>query len=58
MINGVFTPLAWDIAESVNSVLTLKQEIILEWENDTSPAYGFGYDHSYAIIFQKTEAIT
>ncbi|MCL2518368.1 MAG: site-specific DNA-methyltransferase [Oscillospiraceae bacterium] len=49
LIDGVFTPLAWDIAGSVCKELVFKQEIIIEWE----PTYGFGYDHSYAFIFQN-----
>jgi DNA modification methylase len=55
LIDGVFTPLAWDVAGSIGTVLAFKQEIIIEWQSDTSPAYGFGYDHSYALIFQNTE---
>jgi DNA modification methylase len=53
LIDGVFTPLAWDIAGSIGTVLTFKQEMIIEWENEASPAYGFGYDHSYALVFQN-----
>jgi DNA modification methylase len=52
-IDGAFTPLAWDIARSIGAVLTLKQEIVVEWQSETSPAYGFGYDHSYALVFQN-----
>ena len=52
MIDEVFTPLAWDIAKSVSEVLTFKREIVIEWQSDNSPTYGFGYDHSYALIFQ------
>jgi len=52
-IDGVFTPLAWDIAASVDRVLMFEQEIVLEWRNDYSPAYGFGYDHSYALVFRN-----
>lgn len=54
IIDDEFTPLAWDIANNLSNVLTLKQEIVLEWQSDTSPAYGFGYDHSYALVFQST----
>jgi len=52
MIDGVFTPLAWDVAESVGRTLTLKHEVIIEWQSETAPAYGHGYDHSYVLIFQ------
>ena len=53
LIDGTFTPLAWDIAQSVGTVLPFKQEIVIEWQSDTSPAYGFEYDHSYALVFQN-----
>ncbi len=43
------TPLAWDIAAAVSKVLVFEGEIVLEWD----PTYGFGYDHSYALIFSK-----
>ena len=53
LIDNNFTPLAWDVAKSVNEVLPLKQEIIIKWISDELPAYGFGFDHSYALIFTK-----
>ena len=55
LIANTFTPLAWDIAKSVAEVLTFKQEIIIEWQCDVVPTYGFGYDHSYALILQNTQ---
>jgi DNA modification methylase len=57
LIDDIFTPLAWDIARAIGSVLSFKQEIIIDWQRDTVPAYGFGYDHSYALIFQNTSVI-
>ena len=56
-INDVFTPLAWDIASSVGLVLNFLQEIIIEWESDNALAYGFGYDHSYSLIFKSRNKI-
>jgi len=53
LISDVFTPLAWDVAESVSQVMPFKQEVVIEWQGDASPAYGFGYDHSYAMIFRN-----
>jgi len=53
LIDNIFTPLAWDIAESINKILPMKQEIIINWQTDKTPAYGFGFDHSYALIFQN-----
>jgi len=54
-IDGNFTPLAWDVAAKVGMVLSFQQEIIIDWQCDNIPAYGFGYDHSYALVFQRTE---
>jgi DNA modification methylase len=53
LIDGVFTPLAWDIAQCICKVLLFKQEFIIEWQSDNTPAYGFGYDHSYVFVFQN-----
>ena len=55
LIDGTFTPLAWDITRAIGSVLCFRREIIIDWQSDSTPAYGFGYDHSYALIFQNTE---
>ena len=52
-IGNAFTPLAWDIAKRVGEVLPFEQEIIIEWQSDFSPTYGFGYDHSYALVFKN-----
>ena len=43
------TPLAWDIAAEVSSVLNFLGEIVIVWE----PTYAYGYDHSYALVFSK-----
>lgn len=47
--SGTVTPLAWDIARTLSDVLTYEGETILDW----SPTYGFGYDHSYLLLFHK-----
>ena len=54
-IDGNFTPLAWDVAVKVGMGLSFQQEIIIDWQCDIVPAYGFGYDHSYTLVFQNTE---
>lgn len=52
--SGVLTTLAWDIAKSVNEVLPLQKEYIVSWTKDgAKEGYGFGYDHSYCLVFQK-----
>ena len=39
--------LAWDIADAVGEVLPFAGEIAVRWE----PTYGYGYDHSYCLLF-------
>lgn len=41
------TTLAWDIARAVGEVLPFEREIVVGWE----PTYGYGYDHSYCLVF-------
>ena len=43
------TPLAWDVAAALSQVLTFEGEIILAWDH----YYGYGYDHSYALVFSR-----
>jgi DNA modification methylase len=43
------TTLAWDVAAAVSQVLTFEGEIILAWDQ----YYGYGYDHSYALLFSR-----
>ena len=47
--DGSVTTLAWDIAKAVSEVLHFDGEIILNWQDD----YGYGYDHSYCLVFSK-----
>lgn len=47
--DGSITTLAWDIARELSSVLRYNGEIVVTWE----PTYGFGYDHSYCLVFQR-----
>ena len=42
------TPLAWDIAHAVGEVLYFEGEIVVDWGH-----YGYGYDHSYCLLFSK-----
>ena len=43
------TTLAWDIAREVSKVLSFQGEVVVAWEG----GYGFGYDHSYCLVFRK-----
>ena len=46
---GGVTTLAWDIARAVGAVLHFEGEIIVGWD----PTYGYGYDHSYCLVFTQ-----
>lgn len=48
--DGSMTPLAWDIARAVSSVMKFQGEVIVTWEG----GYGYGYDHSYCLIFERS----
>ncbi len=53
---GQFTPLAWDVARAIGGVLPLVQELILDWrDGQPGHGYGFGYDHSYCLLFRQPE---
>lgn len=54
--NNINTQLAWDVARVISEVLTFEKEIVIGWkqeENSEKNSYGFGYDHSYCLIFKK-----
>lgn len=54
--DNVLTTLAWDVAGSVAKVLTFEKEIIVNWESEKeAEKYGFGYDHSYCLVFRKAK---
>jgi DNA methylase len=42
------TTLAWDIGRTVAAVLDFEGEVVVGWDH-----YGYGYDHSYCLVFQK-----
>jgi SAM-dependent methyltransferase len=42
------TTLAWDVARAVSGVLTFEGEVVIGWDS-----YGYGYDHSYCLVFRK-----
>jgi len=43
------TTLAWDIARAIGEVLRFEGEVVVGWE----PTYGYGYDHSYCLLFKR-----
>jgi len=50
------TTLAWDITKSISDILEFQKEIVICWENNSAEDYyGFGYDHSYCLVFKNKE---
>jgi len=47
--NSHVTTLAWDIAREVSKFLHFEGETIVCWDK-----YGYGYNHSYCLVFSKT----
>lgn len=45
---GYVTTLAWDIAREVSRTLHFEGEIVIGWDR-----YGYGYNHSYCLVFSK-----
>jgi tRNA G10 N-methylase Trm11 len=41
------TTLAWDAAATIAAVLPFLGEVVVDW----TPSYGYGYDHSYCLVF-------
>ena len=55
--NQEVTTLAWDIAREVSKIFHFEGEVIVGWESKSTKAsngsYGYGYDHSYCLIFKN-----
>jgi len=53
------TTLAWDIEKEVSKVLHFEGEIVIGWKGkdsyDDDGSYGYGYDHSYCLIFRNVK---
>jgi hypothetical protein len=45
---GQVTTLAWDIAHEVARIFHFEGETIICWDE-----YGYGYNHSYCLVFSK-----
>lgn len=43
------TTLAWDVAQVVGKVMRFEGEVGVCWD----PTYGYGYDHSYCLLFRR-----
>jgi DNA modification methylase len=48
------TPLAWDISREISKVMHFEGEIVVGWEGSDSGrgVFGYGYDHSYCLVFR------
>jgi DNA modification methylase len=48
------TTLAWDVGKILSGILEFRGEVIICWERDDQVrgSYGYGYDHSYCLVFQ------
>lgn len=56
--DGRVTTLAWDVAQRLSNVFQFDGEIVVTWTGDEKPdsvrgQYGYGYDHSYCLVFSK-----
>ncbi|WP_247728335.1 DNA methyltransferase [Halovivax limisalsi] len=56
--DGAVTPLAWDVADRVSNVFHFLGEDVITWEPGTDEYdrdghFGYGYDHSYVLVFRK-----
>ena len=49
------TTLAWDVAKSISKVLYFEGEVIIGWKGgpNNDGIYGYGYDHSYCLVFKN-----
>lgn len=58
---GTVTTLAWDVANEVAERFRFEGEVVVTWEADNSSrdrgegTYGYGYDHSYCLVFEQEE---
>ncbi|MWG34089.1 DNA methyltransferase [Halomarina oriensis] len=56
---GAVTTLAWDVARVVGERFWFEGEVVVTWEAGDSSAergegaYGYGYDHSYCLVFAQ-----
>jgi len=44
--NGNVTTLAWDVAREISKIFHFDGEVIICWDK-----YGYGYDHSYCLVY-------
>jgi SAM-dependent methyltransferase len=57
---GRVTTLAWDVADAIRRTgLQFRGEVVVTWEGDGIPdsegAYGYGYDHTYCLVYDAPD---
>lgn len=61
-VDNVNTALAFDVKNKLEEIecLEFQNELVIGWNNDKQTfiggSYGFGYDHSYCLIFKKIKS--
>lgn len=55
--DGEVTPLAWDVADELSGRFHFAGEIVVTWtgdgRTDRAGSFGYGYDHSYVLVFEN-----
>jgi hypothetical protein len=59
--DGDVTTLAWDVADAVTESFYFEGEVVVGWEGKEQNerdggSYGYGYDHSYCLVFGTGES--
>lgn len=55
--DGEVTTLAWDVADELRDLFAFEGEVVVGWTGDGASreqktgTYGYGYDHSYCLVF-------
>lgn len=58
--DGDVTTLAWDVADAGSDSFHFEGEVVVGWtgpnrDHRDGGTYGYGYDHSYCLVFQRRE---
>jgi hypothetical protein len=58
---GDVTTLAWDLADAGSESFHFRGEVVVGWAGDEQDdrdggSYGYGYDHSYCLVFDTAES--
>lgn len=52
---GEVTLFAWDVAREISRLFYFEGEVVVGWEGQDNGCgtYGYGYDHSYCLVFKN-----